>query len=385
MNNLENMDPVELGKRLSKARNEAGFTQEKVATELGMARTTLVAIENGQRKIKPEELLELSSLFKVSANRLLRTKSLNIDLVAKFRQTVSKTANSTNLEAIKLLNKLATSSCELELLLKQEVKAYYPPEAVIKSGSIYEQAEDVALLLRNILGLGLSPIEDIVTLLEIEMGIRVFIRPIASSISGVFAYDQNVGACILINSKHPRKRRTMTAAHELGHFMISRNWVDVFELQESQDSREDKFANAFSHSFLMPATAIRKRFAEYVRRENSFSARHIILMAHAFHVSAEAMCRRLERLKLLPEGTYEKLREKGFNKEIETSILGDQPLQEEFLFSPRLSFLLAEAHQKELLTEGQLCDLFQLERVELRKLLDVFSSEDQDVSEFVDN
>jgi hypothetical protein len=47
---------------------------------------------------------------------------------------------------------------------------------------------------------------------------------------------------------------------------------------------------------MMPPPAVRKRFRDIVESDKRFTPRHLILMAHAFHVSPEAMCRQMENL-----------------------------------------------------------------------------------------
>ena len=60
MNSLEGVDLVALGERLRIARSRSGLTQNAAAVKLGLARTTLVAIEQGQRRIKPDELIAMA-------------------------------------------------------------------------------------------------------------------------------------------------------------------------------------------------------------------------------------------------------------------------------------------------------------------------------------
>lgn len=62
---LKSLDPVILGGLLQKARKQCGLTQEGVAKELAIARTTLIAIEAGQRTIRAHEFVELSFLYGV--------------------------------------------------------------------------------------------------------------------------------------------------------------------------------------------------------------------------------------------------------------------------------------------------------------------------------
>src|SRR5512133_790781 len=110
MNILERMEPGKLGERLRIARSSAAFTQEDAARALGVARTTLVAMEQGQRRVRPEELRKLADMYKVSINELLRETAVHVDLSAKFRRA----GGDANLgegpeQAVRILNRLATT------------------------------------------------------------------------------------------------------------------------------------------------------------------------------------------------------------------------------------------------------------------------------------
>jgi Zn-dependent peptidase ImmA (M78 family) len=274
------------------------------------------------------------------------------------------------------LNDLVAAEVELERMVGQRLRPNYPPERPILPGDIREQAEEAAIELRHRLGVGLSPIVDIVSLLELELGMRVFIRPLWSgSISGLFVYDDELGACVLLNRNHSRRRRALTAAHELGHLVSARSEPDIVDLAHDPTSREERFAKAFSLAFMMPAAAVRRRFHEILREAGRFSPRHLVLLAHAHNVSEEAMCRRLEELQLLPGGTWESLKERKFSAEEMRRSLGDQTNGPEPIVSPRLWLLAGEAYRRELLSEGQLARMLRMERVEVRAMLDTLDAE----------
>jgi Zn-dependent peptidase ImmA (M78 family) len=96
--------------------------------------------------------------------------------------------------------------------------------------------------LRTRLGVGLGPIPDLISLLELELGLRIFFRPLPSQISGLYAYDQAIGACILVNANHSWKRRVQTVSHETGHFVADRSYADILEEEELSLSIEERFA-----------------------------------------------------------------------------------------------------------------------------------------------
>jgi Zn-dependent peptidase ImmA (M78 family)/transcriptional regulator with XRE-family HTH domain len=373
MNAIERADPVKLGDRLRIARSTVGLKQDEAARELGVARTTLIAIEKGQRRVRPEELRRLADIYNIGINELFRETAIHVDLAAKFRRAANEGSSSpAPEEAVRLLSRLASAMVELEERLGQRVECHYLPEKPVLSGALEEQAEDMALDLRHRLGLGLAPISDIVSLVELEMGMRVFLRPIDSSISGLFAFDPAVGACMLINSKHSAERQALTIAHELGHFLTTRAAPDVNEETVLQTSRQEKFVNHFALSLLMPAAAVRRRFRDLCAGSDQFSPRQLILMAHAFKVAVEAMCRRLEGLKLLPQGTFDSLKERGFAIERARASVGLSEAVNQAKSPPRLMLLAVTAYRRDLLSEGQLCEMLALNRAELREYLDMF-------------
>jgi hypothetical protein len=129
----------------------------------------------------------------------------------------------------------------------------------------------------------------------------------------------------------------------------------------------------------MPPPAVRKRFRDVVESDKRFTPRHLILMAHAFHVSPEAMCRQMENLELLPKGSYDSLKDRGFNKEFARGIVGDlAPTATTNPSNPRLAQLASSAYRRELVSEGQLSRMLGLDRLEVRELLDVLGGDEGD-------
>src|SRR5258708_40131170 len=71
MSRLEEMSALEMGERLKTARNSAGKTQDDAANAIGVSRQTLISIEKGGRKVKPEELEQLAHFYGSPGNRLV--------------------------------------------------------------------------------------------------------------------------------------------------------------------------------------------------------------------------------------------------------------------------------------------------------------------------
>ena len=199
---IESLPDSEIGERLRIAREAAGLTQAVAAEKIDVARTTIVAIERGQRRIKTNELQGLCSLYGTSANAILRQEAVHLDMVPRFRK-LAQSADDAAERAACLLNDLVSAEVELENALGIKRARNYPPERPILPGDVRQQAEQDAQELRDWMGLGAGSVLDIVSLLDLQLGIRVYVRPLDGKISGLFAYDEAVGACMLLNAAHP--------------------------------------------------------------------------------------------------------------------------------------------------------------------------------------
>jgi Zn-dependent peptidase ImmA (M78 family) len=376
----DELTTVEVGDRLRVARESAKVTQAAAAEALQVARTTVVAIEQGQRKPRLEELQKFAALYAVSVNSLLRREAVQVDLKPRFRRAGQGDAEVE--AAVALLTTLVQAELELEDLLGVQRARNDPPERPLLPGNVALQAEQDAAELRQWLGVGMAPIHDMTSVLELQLGARVFVRRLPAKISGLYAFDDRAGACILLNALHPKDRRAQTGAHELGHFISTRRAPDALHAGSPESTREERYAITFARAFLTPARTVMAMFKEITAGATQLTRRHIILMAHAFGVTREAMVRRLEELGLTKSGTWDWFENTGgITDQQATQVLGEaagldaaradaaRPV------SMRLALLVGEAWAKGLLSEGQIARLLQLDRVEVRELIDAYEDE----------
>jgi Zn-dependent peptidase ImmA (M78 family) len=287
--------------------------------------------------------------------------------------------------AVALLTTLVQAELELEDLLGVRRSRNDPPERPLMPGDVVLQAEHDAAELRQWLGIGQAPVHDIVSLLELQLGVRVFVRRLPAKISGLYAYDEAAGPCILLNGAHSRERRAQTGAHELGHLLSTRRAPDALYDGSPEASREERYANAFARAFLTPARAVMAMFRDVTAGASQLTRRHVIVLAHAFGVAREAMVRRLEELGLTKAGTWDWFEHHGgITNDQARQVLGDawgvdaRKADAARPVSLRLGMLAREAWAKNLLSEGQLAGLLQLDRVEVRELIDAFEDEEVD-------
>ncbi|MGO4281538.1 helix-turn-helix domain-containing protein [Cupriavidus sp. RAF20_2] len=386
-NPTQEISPAELGERMKVARESANITQDAAAKAAGMARTTLVSIEKGQRSVRAAELQALSRQYGVSVNSLMRREAVHVDLIPRFR-SLPETEDTGIAEAARMLSDLVRAEVELENVLGVHRTYSYPAEKSILPGDVRAQAEQDAQNLRNWLGIGEGPVQDIFALLELQLGIRVYSRKLYPKVSGLFAYDDTVGACILVNAGHRKDRRTQTAGHELGHFVSTRRRPEVFQDEKYENSREERYANAFGRAFLTPARAVMEKFRELTTGATHLTRRHIILLAHYFGVSRQAMVLRLEELELTKKGTWEWFDSNGgITDEQVKQVIGSNASEFSSIVedaqSSRLFLLAIDAWKKDLISEGQMAEMLKLGRIQVRELLDEAEAEEDEANDFV--
>lgn len=159
--------------------------------------------------------------------------------------------------------------------------------------------------------------------------------------------------------------------------MSTRRLPEVLEEDEVENSREERYANAFGRALLTPARSVMQKFKEVTAGSSHLTRRHVIVLAHYFQVSREALVRRLEELKLTETGTWDWFQDNGgITDDQAGQVLGDlAPPDDRKAHAGRpttlhLSLLAEEVWRKGLLSEAQLARLLRLDLVELRRMFD---------------
>lgn len=382
-NILLKLDPRILGEKLKNSRLERGLTQGDVAEQLGVVRTTLVAIEKGDRRVSAKELVKLAQLYGRALADWLDDKPAPVPLVPQFRMP----ARELNIEeaevreAVAKMESLARDYVDLEertlLPLVRRHPAAYSYEGPGVSPEM--RGEDVAAEERIRLGLGDGPIHDLRAVLEESVGLRIFYLDLPSPMGGIYAYSEDLGGCIAINRRHPAPRGVWSLAHEYGHFLSTRHAADVNLCDGAPWGRAaaEKFADSFAKNFLMPRTGVNRILTEMVSAHGKgVTAADVLALAHRFRVSAEAMFRRLEELKRLPAGTWETLRANRFQPDKASGTLGIPRITREPMLPFRYRMMACNAYdaKESEMTEAELAALLRTDRVDARDALEELRS-----------
>jgi Zn-dependent peptidase ImmA (M78 family)/transcriptional regulator with XRE-family HTH domain len=355
----------QLGERLADARKRAKLTQAQVAERVGLARTTLVAVEKGERRPSNAELVALSEVLAVSLHDLLREGYVRTDLSPRFRMGAADKDSALVTEAVGRLRVLGACYVELERL-----HGLRRPRAPLETLQTYRldpsggagldpriEGEDAARVVRGMLGLGDEPALALDERFETEAGLRIFyLDNLPPQLSAFLIWSDDLGACVAIHRAHPAERRRWSLAHEVGHFLRDREAGDLLD-ESSLTSPGEIFPEAFAREFLLPATGVQKRFTERCRA-GKLTPLDLHALAQAFAVSFQAMTRRLEELRLLPRGSYEKiiqskLRPRDLRKSAEPRVA---PAATDLGLPARYVALAVSAYDQEWLSESELAE-----------------------------
>jgi len=90
--------------RLKQIRKSLKLSQEFVAKQLNMQRTTIIAIEAGSRKVTTDELTLFSDLYGVTPDRLLYEDVSEEKEIRAFARTFSELSEIDKKEIMNLIN-----------------------------------------------------------------------------------------------------------------------------------------------------------------------------------------------------------------------------------------------------------------------------------------
>lgn len=370
----EPASPRIIGQRLAEARRTRGITQEVAAAHVGVSRPTFIAIEKGERAAKPAEIVKLAALYGQPVNSLVRTAEPVTDFQPHFRAAMEKVkpAEVEQLRAaIDEFKIFVENYLDLERRMKAPMRLNYPqPVELNPRVNVTELAEAVANRERQRLGLGDQPISNIRNLLESDIGVRIFFTRLPRMFAGMYIFVDGLGGCMLINSVHPPEKQRASIAHEYAHLIVDRHTagIDYLNILGRKPANE-RFAESFAMSFLMPASSVRFRFNEIVNSTSNFQVADLFKLKHFYFVSMEAMALRLEGLGLLRAGTWDILKERSLpvrKAELRLNLTADAG--QEPAYPERYKFLAVHAYDRGELTEKELanylrCDVWEARRV----------------------
>lgn len=294
-------------RKLKQARKRAALTQMQVADALGVPRELISMWENGARAPKPEHVTSLSELYRVDESFLRgagnagEEKRRNV-----FYRNVSAAGrpSSHGREEIDrwlgFLDDWADFLAEIGEISKDSVSPSKPPRELDEGSTVTDarRASTLASATRRHYDLGCDAIPDLYAFLD-EIGVLVYktdalgrVSSSRESVSGALYNHPRLGFCILLNSDCSEGRQAFTLAHEFAHALYHYREQALVSVSTDDHPRE-RFANAFSAYFLVPARTLREMARSEKKKRDELSPYSALRFAAYFRVSYLMMLIRL--------------------------------------------------------------------------------------------
>jgi Zn-dependent peptidase ImmA (M78 family)/transcriptional regulator with XRE-family HTH domain len=384
----------QLGSRLREARTACNLTQQEVAERLGVPRTAVLQMEQGNRRVSSVELEKLAYLYGRDVKALLAEDSPpdQDSLAALFRRHPDVADQDEVIEALRACVRLGREISSLEGLLDLDriaaPVASYPFPAPRKVWEAIQQGARAAEEERRRLGLGDVPVTDLAEILE-SQGVRTALVDLPEDVSGLTIMDADVGPFVVVNRRHHVLRRRFSYAHEYGHVLMDRSGPGVVSRASQQDDLIEVRTNVFAAAFLLPEDGVRRFVAKLGKGGESRAMAAIdsgddvlrvrartqpgtqdvqlydvALLAHHFSVSRQTALYRLKNLKLVTDEELSRLleedRERGNPVAKSLGLREPDHTAARNEFAHRFLGLGVEAYRRGLISRSKLVELGEL-------------------------
>lgn len=300
---------VAVGRRIAWARGQAGLSQTELATKLQIASYQSISeLEQGNRRLKPEELLGLSRALGRDLQWFLDPFSLEGEAQFSWRRGRAEDCDSSEVESrvgslVGLLRWLRSFEDKPRSALK--------PSLRLSKDSALPDAEAQAERLVVELELGDAPAEALESKVQDHLDVPILYSDFRNDadISGVTVHLSDL-TCIVVNRNEVFGRRNFDLAHELFHALtwdamppahLESNAISVRGSQKK--SHVEKLADKFAAALLMPRASLEQRF----RLTKAGDISHLLAIANYFSVSTPALAYRLLNLKLIDATAFNTL------------------------------------------------------------------------------
>jgi len=319
----------ELARRLKEAREKARFTQEQVASALGLVRPVIAQIEAGKRKVSSLELAALARLYGRPIHSFFE-EAFEAEGISYILRAVPEVRSDHQIQegmnrGLEIINAILDLEKKLGVnRLSSGPLCAYDRKMRTRRDAV-EQGQEIAAQERNRLDLGVAPVSDPAALLDAQ-GILTLEMQLPAGLSG-FTFRSGEATVCAINSTEPPVRQRFSVIHEYCHALCDLDDLPaIVSREEGKKDLRDVRADVFAACFLMPENAVK----EFLKRQGKaipsriqaplmikdevvgYEARrsekqskidylNVVQMARYFGVSVEASIWRLRDLNLISE------------------------------------------------------------------------------------
>lgn len=278
-----------LGARIRDAREALHLSQGDLANRVGFAsRQILSELERGQREVKARELVSIARALRVDATTLLAE-------IEPERSTVlwrdRPAANAEELQTDFL------TWCERYSHVMAATGAAHSRRSPLPTATVdpytfsYRDAEELAIDVARMLGLGARPAGSLQRSLETQFDIIIWYLDLGDDGSAACAKGA-FGSAMLINRREAPWRRNFDMAHELFHLLTWDSMNSAIESDAGVATNAERLANAFAAALLLPADEVKGELESH-GASGSLSQADLVAIARDFDVSSDALLWRL--------------------------------------------------------------------------------------------
>lgn len=336
-----------MGQRLKLARSAAGLSLRQLSDAIDNQVTAQAIGKYERDESMPSSpvLIALAGALNVAIEYLMADPNLALEGLEFRKKSLTRKKEEAQIEAM-VLDRLDRYLTVEALLGLPSVDWDQPREAPYPVEQDITESDRAARSVRADWGLGLDPIPNMMELLE-ERGIKVLSISL-TDIDGMTAKVRRLkdvyAPVLVVNADHWGERQRFTAAHELGHLLMSVN----------PELDDEKAAHRFAGAFLMPAEVL---WSEIGKHRKSISLGELLDLKMLFGVSVQAIVYRCKDLGIIGNATYQALfkefNQRGWRKppyEEPLALPGEKPTRfERLCFRAASEDAISEAKAAELL------------------------------------
>ena len=371
-------DDQTIAANVARLRLDAGLSQGELADAAGLSRLAIGKIERSEVIPRPDTLADIARALSVSIADLVTP----MRVLPNVRFRAEKRINSRE-QILAQVGAWLENYCSLERELK--VNREFPLAALAEKPG---RKDPVALAREARARFKLNeeePIRDVCGLLE-NFGIKVRLTVRATdSFFGLSVGPADGGPAVVVNTweRISVERWIFTAAHELGHLLLH---ADSYNRSlDEEDPNQEKEADRFASYFLMPERVFE---AEWEDARGHSLLDQVLKVKRIFRVSYKTVLHRLVESGRKPRevwGAFQVQHQRRFGKTLTKS---DEParlkegefrldwarsgepdgLSEYDFKDDRLSRLVRDAVEKEVISLGRAAEILGVSRTEMREL-----------------
>jgi transcriptional regulator with XRE-family HTH domain len=308
------------------------LTQAELARRIGIRPGPLNAIEQAKHVPSGRVLYRLAEVLQVSVDSIMGRKPTGVVAVAAARSADTRVVAETGPRveyvtsadtgdwpsaqtavlgeetqpddiSIARINQVCRAFLALEDLCGAQKRAHIPlycPFVATESG-----VEELALQVRQFLGIGQAVIFDYLELLE-NAGVRVVFCGLTAPLESAAFYDPvNANAFLIVRCDMNVERQIFELIKRLGGIYLHTQRTFAAGKSVHADGLDDLHAaRKFAALFLMPGAAVRASVAQLAIDPGEWTYELVLRIKHRFGVSAQSFLMRLRELALIENGVY---------------------------------------------------------------------------------